>query len=53
MNTINQEIMLTFRDETGSLIGVAEQNGTTTFHETTKMIKDKVAQLLMENNEQK
>lgn len=50
MYKIQQEIILTFRDESGDLVAIGEQNGSTKFHHTTKMIKDDVAELLMENN---
>ncbi|MES2006887.1 MAG: hypothetical protein V4436_02130 [Patescibacteria group bacterium] len=47
---VQQEIVLTFRDDAGDLVAVAEQNGSTKFHNTSKMLKDDVAALLMENN---
>lgn len=50
MYKIQQEIVLTFRDESGDLVAVGEQNGSTKFHSTNKMIKNDVAELLMENN---
>lgn len=43
---VNQEILLTFRDETGALEAVAEQSGHTTFHWVKRMNKDDVAELL-------
>lgn len=43
---VKQEILLTFRDETGELKAIAEQNGHTTFHWVKHMNKDDVAELL-------
>lgn len=43
---VSQEIVLTFRDEQGELLNVAEQNGSTKFYGLRKLNKESVAELL-------
>lgn len=42
----SQEVMIVFRDETGQIKAIADQNGSTHFFWTRKMNKDDVAELL-------
>lgn len=42
----SQEILLVFRDETGQIQAIADQNGSTHFFFARKMNKDAVAELL-------